>query len=392
MLTDTAAKQSKPKEKPYRLSDEKGLYLEVHPGGSKYWRMKYRYGGKEKRLAFGVYPEVTLKKAREKRSDARELLADDIDPGEVKRAEKLRQKTLAVDSFGAIAQEWFEKKRPHWAQSHSVRVEAAIRNNLADLAARPVAEITPPELLQTLRKIEARGAIETAHRTKQIAGQVFRYAVATSRAESDPSRDLKGALAEPIKTHLAAVAEPDELAAILRILDGYQGTPVVRAAVRLAPLVFVRPGELRHMEWAELKLEEGTWLIPGEKMKMGLDHLVPLATQAIAIIEEIQPLTGRSRYVFPSARSAHRAMSDNAVLAAFRRMGIPKEELSGHGFRATARTILAEVLDYPADIIEHQLAHAVRDANGRAYNRTSFLKQRREMMQEWADYLDNLKK
>ncbi len=391
MLTNTAAKQAKPKDKPYRLSDEKGLYLEVHSNGSKYWRLKYRYGGKEKRLAFGVYPEISLKRAHEKRSEARDLLADGIDPGEVKRAEKLRRKTLATDSFGAIAQEWFEKEKPHWSQSYCKRARRIIEKDLAALYIRPIAEIAAPELLSVLRKIESRGAIDTAHRAKQIGGQVFRFAIATGRAERDPSRDLQGALAKPIKTHLAAVTEPDELAVILRVLDGYHGTPVVRAAIRLAPLVFVRPGELRNMEWTELNLDEGTWLIPGAKMKSGKDHIVPLAAQSIVIIEEIHPLTSRSRYVFPSARSGHRPMSDNAVLAAFRRMGIPKEELSGHGFRATARTILAEVLEYPADIIEHQLAHAVRDANGRAYNRTSFLKQRREMMQKWADYLDELK-
>ncbi|MCZ6656795.1 MAG: integrase arm-type DNA-binding domain-containing protein [Gammaproteobacteria bacterium] len=391
MLTDTAARQAKPKEKPYRLSDEKGLYLEVHPNGSKYWRMKYRYGGKEKRLAFGVYPEVSLKRARGRRSDARDLLVDGVDPSEAKRADKLRTKTLGANSFGAIAQEWFERERPHWSESHTTRVKRIVEKDLAALNARPIAEITAPDLLTTLRRVEARGAIDTAHRAKQTAGQVFRYAVATGRAERDPSRDLEGALARPIKTHRAAIVDPTELGTVLKVLDGYQGTLVVRAAIRLAPLVFVRPGELRHMEWAELNLEDGVWLIPGSTMKTGSDHIVPLATQSIAIIEEIEPLTSRSRYVFPSARSTHRPMSDNAVLAAFRRMGIPKEELSGHGFRATARTILAEVLEYPAHLIEHQLAHSVRDANGQAYNRTTFLKQRREMMQRWADYLDTLK-
>ena len=353
--------------------------------------MKYRYGGKEKRLAFGVYPEVSLKRARGRRSDARDLLVDGVDPSEAKRADKLRARTLGANSFGAIAQEWFERERPHWSESHTTRVKRIVEKDLAALNARPIAEITAPDLLTTLRRVEARGAIDTAHRAKQTAGQVFRYAVATGRAERDPSRDLEGALARPIKTHRAAIVDPTELGTVLKVLDGYQGTLVVRAAIRLAPLVFVRPGELRHMEWADLNLEDGVWLIPGSKMKTGNDHIVPLATQSIAIIEEIEPLTSRSRYVFPSARSAHRPMSDNAVLAAFRRMGIPKEELSGHGFRATARTILAEVLEYPAHLIEHQLAHSVRDANGQAYNRTTFLKQRREMMQRWADYLDTLK-
>lgn len=390
MLTATEIKQAKRKAKPYRLSDEKGLYLEVHPNGSKYWRMKYRYGGKEKRLAFGVHPEITLKKARKKRSDARDLLADGIDPGEVRRQEKLRKQSLGEDSFGVIANEWFEKEKPHWSNSHTSRVKRIVEKDLAALSTRPIAEITAPEILVAIRKVEARGAFDTAHRAKQISGQVFRYAIATGRAERDPSRDLQDALAKHVKTHLAAVTDPKEFAKILRVLDGYKGTPIVRAAIRLAPLLFVRPGELRRMEWAELDLENRTWLIPGGKMKMGVDHIVPLATQSIAIIEEIRSLTSRSKYVFPSARSAHRPMSDNAVLAAFRRMGIPKEELSGHGFRATARTILAEVLEYPEHLIEHQLAHAVRDANGRAYNRTTFLEQRRKMMQRWADYLDSL--
>ena len=391
LLTDTAAKQAKPSEKPYRLSDEKSLYLEVHPNGSKYWRLKYRYAGKEKRLALGVYPEVSLKRAREKRSEARELLADGLDPGEAKRAERLRRKALASDSFGAIAKEWFEKQRIHWSESHIERVQRAIEKDLAQLSTRPVHDISPPELLSVLRRIEARGAIETAHRVKQISGQVFRYAVATGRAEGDPSRDLQGALAKPKKKHLAAVTDPKLVATLLIAMESYEGTPVVRAALGLAPLLFVRPGELRHMEWAEVDLEDKTWLIPGEKMKIGLDHIVPLANQTVEILKEISPLTNSSRYVLPSARSQRRPMSNNAILAAFRRMGIPKDEMSGHGFRAMARTILAEKLGYEPHLIEHQLAHAVRDANGRAYNRTTYLDDRREMMQRWADYLDDLK-
>ena len=315
----------------------------------------------------------------------------DWDPGEAKRAERLRKKTLASDSFGAIAKEWYEKQRMHWSDSYIERVHRAIEKNLAQLSARPVHDISPPELLGVLRRIEARGAIETAHRVKQISGQVFRYAIATGRAEGDPSRDLQGALAKPKKKHLAAITDPKLVATLLRAMESYQGTPVVRAALGLAPLLFVRPGELRHMEWTEVDLEDKTWLIPGEKMKIGLDHIVPLATQTVEILKEINPLTNSSRYVLPSARSHRRPMSNNAILAAFRRMGIPKEEMSGHGFRAMARTILAEKLGYEPHLIEHQLAHAVRDANGRAYDRTTYLEQRREMMQRWADYLDSLK-
>jgi integrase len=259
------------------------------------------------------------------------------------------------------------------------------------VGARPIAEITPPELLQVIRKIEARGALETAHRALANCSQVFRYAVATGRATRDPSGDLRGALPPVKEQHFAAVTEPAQAAQILRAIDEYQGSAIVSCALRLAPLVFVRPGELRAAEWAEFELDAAEWRIPGAKMKMGLDHIVPLSTQAVAILREIHALTGSGRYVFPSARTSTRPMSDNAILAAMRRMGIGKEEMSGHGFRAMARTILDEVLGVRVELIEHQLAHAVRDANGRAYNRTAHLPARREMMQQWADYLDGLK-
>lgn len=391
MLTAKATDQAKPKEKPYRLSDEKGLYLEVHPNGSKYWRLKYRFAGKEKRLAFGVYPEVSLKRARGKRADAREMLADGIDPSEARRTAKLKQKKLAVDSFGAIAEDWLQKRKTTWSPGHVVRVTRIVKKDLAALGSRPITNITPPEILSELRKIEARGAVETAHRAMQIASQVFRYAVANGNVESDPARDLRAALTTPIATHRAAITDPKHVGELLRAMDGYKGTPVVRAALKLAPLLFVRPGELRNMEWAELDLEKASWIIPGKKMKMGKDHIVPLSQQAVAVLRELEPLTGTFRYVLPSARSPRRPMSDNAVLAAFRRMGIAKEDMSGHGFRAMARTILDEVLGFRVDIIEHQLAHSVKDPNGQAYNRTKFLEQRVEMMQKWADYLGALK-
>ena len=259
------------------------------------------------------------------------------------------------------------------------------------LGHRPIAEITAPELLSVLRRIESRGALETAKRTKQVAGQVFRFAVATGRAERDPSQDLKEALAAPVKKHLAAVTEPKAVGRLLIALDGYEGTPVVRAALKLAPLTFVRPGELRNAEWSEIDLEAMEWRIPGEKMKMGQDHIVPLSDQAVEALQEIYPLTGHFQYVFPSARSPRRPMSNNAVLSAMRRMDVPKEQMSGHGFRAMARTILDEVLGFRVDWIEHQLAHAVKDVHGRAYNRTAHLDKRKKMMQAWADYLDNLR-
>lgn len=391
MLSATAARQAPAKDKPYRLSDEKGLYLEIHPTGSKYWRFKYRFGGKEKRLALGVFPDVPLKEARDRRDEARKLLRDGLDPSQERRRLRAMARQQTEDSFGAIGREWLAKERRHWSESHLERVERALTKDLAALSTRPIRDITSPELLSALRRVEARGAIETAHRTKQVAGQIFRYAVAIGRADSDPSRDLKGALVRPKKTHLAAITDPHAVGELLRAIDGYQGTPVVRAALRLAPLVFVRPGELRTMEWREIVWASEAWHIPPEKMKTGREHIVPLSRQALEILLEVQPLTGRFRYVFPSARSPRRPMSNNAVLSAFRRMDIPNDMMSGHGFRAMARTLLDEVLEFRVDIIEHQLAHAVRDVNGEAYNRTKFLKQRRSMMQRWSDYLDELK-
>jgi len=391
-MTDSKAKNAKREKKTYRLSAGKGMYLEVTPKGGKYWRFKYRFGGKEKRLALGVYPDVTYKKAGIRRDDARNLLADGIDPGEVKRVQKLAHSDLAANSFEVVAREWFAKQKPNWVESYSTRVMRALERNLFPyLGDKPISSITAPDLLAALRKIEHRGAIESAHRMKQSAGQIFRYGVATGRAERDPSADLKGALANPKETHLAAITDPKKVAPLLLACDDYIGTATVKAALQLAPLLFVRPGELRHAEWKEMDLDAAEWHIPAEKMKMAIPHIVPLCRQAVAILQEQQLLTGQGQYVFPSARSGKRPMSDNAILAAMRRMGIEKDEMSGHGFRAMARTILDEVLGFRVDFIEHQLAHAVKDPNGRAYNRTTFLPERKKMMQTWADYLDNLK-
>lgn len=391
-LTNTAIKNAKPKEKQWRLPDGGGLHLLIHPNGSKYWRFKYRYNGKEKLLALGVYPDVTLKRAREKHQEARRQLELGNDPSLIKKAEKRAGKEAASNSFEAIGNEWFEKQKHRWSPVHQTKVEWMLSKNLNPwLGHRPIAEITAPELLSVLRRIESRGALETAKRTKQVAGQVFRFAVATGRAERDPSQDLKEALAAPVKKHLAAVTEPKAVGRLLIALDGYEGTPVVRAALKLAPLTFVRPGELRNAEWSEIDLEAMEWRIPGEKMKMGQDHIVPLSDQAVEALQEIYPLTGHFQYVFPSARSPRRPMSNNAVLSAMRRMDVPKEQMSGHGFRAMARTILDEVLGFRVDWIEHQLAHAVKDVHGRAYNRTAHLDKRKKMMQAWADYLDNLR-
>lgn len=391
-LTDTTIRTAKPGAKPAKLFDERGLFLLVAPTGGKWWRFKYRFEGKEKLLSLGTYPDVSLKDARERRDDARKQIADGIDPSHSRKAQKAMRQIQAANSFEAVAREWYSKHSPNWVDAHGSRIIRRLERDIfLDLGARPIADITAPELLAVIRKIEARGALETAHRALGNCGQVFRYAVATGRAVRDPSGDLRGAL-PPVKgEHFAAVTDPALVPQILRAIDGYKGSAVVSCALRLAPLVFVRPGELRGAEWAEIDLDGAEWRIPGARMKLGIDHIVPLSTQAVAILREIQPLTGAGRFVFPSARTSTRPMSDNAILAALRRMDIPKEEMSGHGFRAMARTILDEVLGVRPDLIEHQLAHAVRDANGRAYNRTAHLPARREMMQQWADYLDQLR-
>ena len=389
-LTDTKIRNAKPGEKPMRLFDERGLYLEVSPAGGKWWRLKYRFGGKEKRFSLGVYPDVTLKDARERRDAARKLLGDGIDPSENRKAIRSAQSDRASNSFEVVAREWFGKYSPGWAESHSSRVIRLFERDIFPwIGGRPIAEVTAPELLTVIRRIENRGALETAHRARTNCGQVLRYAVATGRCERDPSGDLRGALPPAKGKHFAATTEPIKLAGILRAMDGYEGDLTVRCALRLAPLVFVRPGELRTAEWKDIDLDAAEWRYT--VTKTDVPHIVPLSRQAVKILRELQPLTGKGRFVFPGARTNKRPMSDNAVLAAMRRMGIGKEEMSGHGFRAVARTILDEVLGFRPDFIEHQLAHAVRDPNGRAYNRTAHLPERRKMMQKWADYLDKLK-
>jgi integrase len=389
-LTDTQIRKAKPAEKTQRLFDGGGLYLEISPKGGKWWRIKYRFGGKEKRLSLGVYPDVSLKDARERRNEARNLLANEIDPSENRKAKKAAKVERAANSFEVVAREWYAKHSTNWSASHGDRIIRRLDRDIFPwIGGKPIAEINAPQLLEVIRRIEQRGALETAHRALGNCGQVFRYAVATGRAERDPSGDLRGAL-PPVKgKHFASVTEPKKVAEVLRALDGYEGTLTVRCALRLAPLVFVRPGELRYAKWADIYLDAAEWRYTVSKTNT--QHIVPLSRQAVEILEELYPLTGRGHYVFPSARSTSRPMSDNAILAAMRRMGISKDEMSGHGFRAMARTILDEVLGFRPDFIEHQLAHAVRDPNGRAYNRTAHLPERRKMMQEWADYLDKLK-
>ncbi|SPA46775.1 tyrosine-type recombinase/integrase [Cupriavidus taiwanensis] len=399
-LTDTAARNAAPREKPYRLADGSGMYLEISPAGGKYWRLKYRFAGKEKRLALGVYPEVTLAEARKRRERAREKLAAGIDPSEVKRAEKRTLRLNAENSFEAVAREWHVKYAPTWSDNHGARLMRRLEVDAFPwIGDRPVADLRPPELLDVLRRVERRGAIETAHRLHDNIGQVLRYAVATGRAERDVAADLRGALPPVQKRHFAAVTDPAKVAELLHAIEGYKGTFPVSCALRLSPLLFQRPGELRNAEWSEFDLDAATWEIPASRMKRtkqgkatGAAHIVPLPTQAVTILRELQPLTGTRRFVFPSVRTADRPMSDNTVNAALRRLGYDKETMTGHGFRALARTILEEVLSVPAAIIEAQLAHAVKDPLGRAYNRTAHLPQRREMMQRWADYLAALKR
>jgi integrase len=391
-LSDIQVRNSKPQGKEYKLMDGYGLFLLVTPTNGKLWRLDYRYGDKRKTMALGTYPAVTLADARRRRDDAKKLLANGVDPGEVRKAQKAATVAETENSFEVVAREWHTKFSGSWSPSHA---ETTLRRMELDafpvLGEKPVGEIKATELLTMLRRIESRGALETAHRVRTICGQVFRYAVATGRADRDPATDLKGALPPYKKGHLAAITEPKEVIPLLRAIDGYQGSFVVKCALQLAPLFFVRPGELRQAEWSEFDFEKAEWNIPAERMKMKVAHLVPLSSQALNVLQELQTLTGRSKYLFPCHRSYARPMSNNAINAALRRMGFDKDEMTGHGFRAMARTILDEVLQVRPDYIEHQLAHAVRDPNGRAYNRTAHLAERKKMMQQWADYLDKLK-
>jgi integrase len=391
-LTDVAIQKIKPQAKPFKVFDTEGLFLLVKPNGSKLWRLKYRYRGKEKLLALGVYPLITLKEARQRRDEERKKLAHHIDPAANRKATKAAWNDSQANTFEIVAREWIASRTPIWTPSNTTKTTRRLEMDAFPwFGSRPIAEITAPELLAALRKTEARGAVGTAQRVLQSCGQVFRYAVATGRANRDPTGDLRGAL-NPVKGgHFAAITDPKDIGPLLRAMYDYQGSAVTRAALRLAPLVFVRPGELRQAEWKEVDFEKAEWRIPAERMKMKQPHIVPLSRQSLEILKELHPQTGRGRFLFPSPISNQRAMSDNAILTAMRRMGIPKDEMTGHGFRAMARTVLDEVLHVRPDYIEHQLAHAVRDPNGRAYNRTAHLDERRKMLQQWADYLDGLR-
>lgn len=388
-LTAAAIKASEGKSG--KLADGGGLYLLTKDSGARLWRMKYRFAGKERLLSFGAYPEVTLAEARKRRDEARAILRDGGDPGAIKRAKKLAAKAGAANSFAAIAAEWLAKQKAKMAPATYEKA----RWTLEDLAgpwlgARPIAEIDAPEMLAVLRRIEARGAHETAHRTKQRCGQIFRYAIATGRASADPTASLRGALVPVKVTARAAITDAGKVGELLRAIDGYSGHFVTRCALRLAPLLFVRPGELRAMQWDELDLEAALWRIPASRMKMREAHAVPLSKQAVAILRELAPLTGRGRYCFPSLQTANRPMSENTVNAALRRLGYDKDTMTGHGFRAMASTRLNE-LGWAPDVIERQLAHAERNKVRAAYNRAQYMVERVRMMQAWADYLDGLR-
>lgn len=391
-LTDPKIKQAKGKDKDYKLSDEKGLYLLVKKNGAKYWRVKYRFGGKEKTFAIGVYPEVTLKDARDERDEARKLLRKDIDPSEDKQTKKQQQIKIVSHSFEVVARDWYKKTKSKWSETHSLRVLKGLENDLFPcLGNKQISEIKAPELLAAIRKIEEREAFETSKKVRRVAGQVFRYGIAAGICEHDISADLKDALQHTPTKHMASITDPKEVGRLLLAIDEYHGTATVKAALKLSPILFQRPGEIRHMEWKEINWEEQRWEIPAEKMKMREPHIVPLAKQALELLEQQKLLTGRGLYVFPSPRGASRPLSENGVRIALRTMGFDKDTITPHGFRAMARTLLDEVLDYRVDWIEQQLAHAVKDATGRAYNRTKYLDQRKGMMQVWADYLDELK-
>jgi integrase len=392
-LTDAAIRKAKPAEAPYKMADGGGLYLLVTLTG-KYWRYNYRFSGKAKTLALGVYPDVSLARVREKHAEARRLLAEGIDPSELRKANKTQRAESAANSFEAVAREWYAKAYAGKAESTREKTMTRLEQDVFPLlGAMPVSAVEAADVRRVLERIEQRGALDIARRVFNYIGRTLRYADSRGLVARDASAsiDLNLILTSRETRHHAALIEPVAVGGLMRAIDGFTGGFVTVCALKLSTLTFVRPGELRHAEWAEIDLDGATWSIPGRKMKMGADHIVPLSAQAVAILTELHKVTGRGRYVFPSERGGSRPMSENTINAALRRMGFTKDEMTAHGFRAMARTRLDEVLGFRPDYIEHQLAHAVRDPNGRAYNRTAHLPERRKMMQSWADYLDKLK-
>lgn len=390
MLTDTKLRALKPRPDVYRVADSNGLAIEVRPTGSKLWRYRYRYAGKASMVTLGEYPSVTLADARAERDRMRALVKGGANPAHVARTERAIKVERANTTFGAIGLELLAKRAKEGLSPGSVKRERRlIEKDLASIASMPITDVSAPILLAALRKLEQRGIIETAHRARAHAGRVFRYAIATGRAESNPADSLAGALEQPQTKHFSSITDPEQIGDLLRALWAYQGAAVTQAALKLAPTLFVRPGELRKAKWADIDLDAAEWRYITSKTKT--PHIVPLSSQAVAVLQGLWPLTKRSDYVFPGVRSSDKPMSENTINAALRNLGFDGETIVGHGFRAMARTVLDEVLGFRPDYIEHQLAHAVRDPLGRAYNRTAHLPERKKMMQAWADYLDTLR-
>lgn len=390
MLTDTKLRALKPRATVYRVADSNGLAIEVRPSGAKLWRYRYRYDGKASMASLGEYPSVSLSEARAQRDRMRALLRGGANPVQVSRAERVAVVEQNATTFAAIAKELLAKRVKEGVSAGTAAREMRLINkDLASIGSRPIAEVTAKELLAALRKLEQRGVKETAHRARSLAGRVFRYAIATGRASVNPASDLAGALEQPKTRHFPAITEPTEIGNLLRAIHSYSGALATQSALKLAPLTFVRPGELRSARWADIDLESAEWRFTASKT--GTPHIVPLSAQAVEILRDLQPVTGRREFLFPSVRSADRPMSENTINAALRNLGFDRDTITGHGFRAMARTVLDEVLGFRPDYIEHQLAHAVRDPLGRAYNRTAHLPERKKMMQAWADYLDALR-
>ncbi|HEL3840436.1 TPA: integrase arm-type DNA-binding domain-containing protein [Stenotrophomonas maltophilia] len=390
MLTDTKLRSLKPKASPFRVADANGLCIEVRPSGAKVWRYRYRHLGKASIVTLDEYPSMSLQAARIERDRLRSLLRGGANPAQVARVEKAAHGERSANTFSAIGLELLAKRTKEGLSPGSVvRERRLIQKDLAALADMPVGDITAPILLAALRKLEQRGVVETAHRARAHAGRIFRYAIATGRADRNPAQDLTGALEQPQTRHFPSVTDPASIGDLLRATWSYRGAIVTQAALKLAPMLFVRPGELRQAKWSDIHLEAAEWRYVTSKTKT--PHIVPLSSQAIEVLRELYPYTNKCEFVFPGVRSASKPMSENTLNAALRNLGFDSDTMVGHGFRAMARTVLDEVLGYRPDYIEHQLAHTVRDPLGRAYNRATHLPERRKMMQAWSDYLDQLR-
>ena len=389
-LTQVQCKNAKPKSKTYRLFDEKGLYLEVTHKAQKWWRLKYRFNGKEKRISLGVFPEVGLKEVRDLRDDARQQLRNNVDPSAVRKIQKQNNITTSGNAFEVIAREWHARQTNVWSESYADDVLRRLETNTFPIIGEiPIGEVTAADMLDMLRRMEKRGIGETTYRIRAVCSQIFRYAIATGRAEGNPAADLVGSLTPRKRNHFATITDPDKIGQLLRAIDSYEGNIITKISLQLAPYVFVRPGELRHAEWSEIDFKDKLWRIPPEKMKKRIGHVVPLAKQSISLLKEIKPFTGNGHYIFPSYRTSSRPMSENTINGALRRLGYTKEEMTGHGFRAMASTRLNE-MGWDSDIIERQLAHIEKNKVRGAYNHAEFISDRRKMMQSWADYLDVL--